>query len=467
MKFEKELLADWSNAFSMLPMFGGGLEFYIGSIQNPANQHEKTKTVIDGLLADLGILPAGDMSEELLDEIGNQRVALELLSGEIPEAVLMNKSQIGEISDTIAQMNNPDLAKIQLKHVQSLLNAEDCGWHHYLNVTVGSASPVILANDVAEDRIFKDDQQLAYFFIVYGPLPALGFERLAQTLGEDVSIRILGGSPNMPLNWYFFKGNHSSHNYINDYLEALGIVEPFNGENYSSSDLDTIIDEVEAMSDYENFSKDIGSPCPQFESIVTEFNDAINELSIETPVSHKVLFGKLKKLALFSDSYAARKYYHENIALTELKTKRDELRIQESKARQKRIAEKLETIKKDGRLTDIGREIAFTLHKEYTWSAERLIDKALSLQGLPASQLNSKLNNLLSPQLVKETMEKLKPVLFPEFSTLTREQQDLYNVMLESNMAAENIMEIVQSKPADAALLTKAFTGTLTVDDLR
>ncbi len=74
MLFEKELLADWSSTFSMLSMFGGGLEFYIGSIQNPANQHEKTKTVIDGLLADLGILMAGDVSKELLEEIGNQRV---------------------------------------------------------------------------------------------------------------------------------------------------------------------------------------------------------------------------------------------------------------------------------------------------------------------------------------------------------------------------------------------------------
>ena len=52
MLFEKELLADWSSTFSMLPMFGGGLEFYIGSIQNPADVALLTKAFTGTLTVD-------------------------------------------------------------------------------------------------------------------------------------------------------------------------------------------------------------------------------------------------------------------------------------------------------------------------------------------------------------------------------------------------------------------------------
>ena len=128
----------------------------------------------------------------------------------------------------------------------------------------------------------------------------------------------------------------------------------------------------------------------------------------------------------------------------------------------------MDAINKDERLTEVGREFASVLRKEYyNWSAEQLINKALALQGLLARYLDEELSKLLSPQSVEEIMEKLKLLISPEFSTLSQEQQDLYSALFESDIAAENAMEIVQSKPADAALLAKAFNGTLTVDDLR
>ena len=49
MKFEKELLMDWSSTLSML---GGGLEFYIGSIQNPADAALLTKAFNGTLTVD-------------------------------------------------------------------------------------------------------------------------------------------------------------------------------------------------------------------------------------------------------------------------------------------------------------------------------------------------------------------------------------------------------------------------------
>ena len=52
MLFEKELLADWSSTFSMLSVFGGGLEFYIGSIQNPADAALLTKAFTGTLTVD-------------------------------------------------------------------------------------------------------------------------------------------------------------------------------------------------------------------------------------------------------------------------------------------------------------------------------------------------------------------------------------------------------------------------------
>ena len=128
----------------------------------------------------------------------------------------------------------------------------------------------------------------------------------------------------------------------------------------------------------------------------------------------------------------------------------------------------MDAINKDERLTEVGREFASVLRKEYyNWSAEQLINKALALQGLLARYLDEELSKLLSPQSVEEIMEKLKLLISPEFSTLSQERQDLYNALLESNVQPDNALEIARLENVDTTLLTKAFNGTLTVDDLR